>query len=234
MIFYLRRFLLTAIMLVVAIIWDDPLPIDVAAVAAAVLLDILVSNRSKDLILYRKDFVFMSEVPLISLREALMLHALAIVVGPVVALIPRAFDAGVTVQRIFGMAALLICGSIASYCGLFNFNRQPNPRDLLDHARTRFGMIGLFFDFFPPHPRALIGGLFRIAGGPFLMFFFVLFLAELHTIPLNVRLALLLFGAAYLFQLGFLSLLGGLFTLRWWRGPDNVSVPPGEPPATIR
>lgn len=221
MIFYLRRFSLTLVVLIVSIVWGTHLAIGIAGVATALFLDVFVSSRSKDLLLYRDDLDFSAPAQLVSWREALRLHSAAIVAGPLVALTPRAFDGGATVQQIFSMAALLICGSVASYCGLFFIGSQV-PRDINYRARTMTGEAGLYLgiDFLPPYPRALMAGLLRILFGPFLMSIFLMLLAGLQTDPTDLKLSLLLVGAAWLFQLGFLLLFQGLLTLRWLSRPS--------------
>jgi hypothetical protein len=230
MIFFLRKFLLTIVVLIVATIWDAPIAIRAAGVGIAILLDIFVTSRSKDLQLYRDNLDLAAPVSLMDWRDAARLHSIAILATPMIALVPHVLDADPSVHVAFAMTSLLMCGYVASYCGLFHFGTWQKPRDLLHRAWTATGEAGLVIDLFPPTPRAIMGGLLRILLAPFMMFFLPLMLAASSTEPVNLKFAALLIGAAFLFQLGFLVLILGIFSLRWVRRQKDLQTRPEPAP----
>jgi hypothetical protein len=230
MIFFLRKFLLTIVVIIVAAIWDAPASTRAAGVGIAILLDMFVTCRSKDLQLFRDNLDLAAPVSLMDWRDAARLHSAAVLATPVIALVPHVLDADPSMHVAFAMTALLMCGSVASYSGLFHFGTWQKPRDLLHRAWTATGEAGLVIDLLPPAPRAVMGALLRILLAPFMMFFLPLMLAASSTEPVNLKFAALLIGAAFLFQLGFLMLILGLFSMRWLRRKEEVQSCPESAP----
>lgn len=225
MIYQLRRYALTLVVVAIALIWRTPLPIALAGVAAALLLDLFVSSRSKDLPLYREGLDFAAPAPATSLRQAVRLHLIAVIAGPGVAFAARLFDAPPHLQQVANVAALLICGSVSCYTGALQFGKATEPRHIFYRIRQHGNEIGYGNDFLPSRPRALAMIAFRLGGTVFMMFFFAFILAALRTMQADLQLALLLVGAAFLFQFAFQLLFQALFLLRWWRRPHDLVAP---------
>ena len=227
MIYYVRRLLLTFVTIAFAYAWNTHPVVAAFAVATALLLDIFVVSRSKDLILYRRGLDFTAPAPVMRFREAAYLHLAAAIFGPVLPLTGRILNVGTTTQQALNMAAIVVCGSVASYCGfLVQKGEFAEPQRLLYRMRTYTGDFGLATDFLPSSPRAFLGSLLRFASGIFFMLFLCFMLAALPALELDVKIVLLTIATAALFQAGFLFYFMALFGLRWWRQPIDYNPPP--------
>ena len=211
-----RQYLSTLIVLGAGLFWSAPLPLIAAGVLVAFFVDLLLIGPTADLALYRVGLNLDATAP--RRLGGVRLHLVAILVAAALVLIPYVAEANASVQQAFGMAAILVGTSAASYGGLLRFGVPSTPRDLLtDVDAMPYPLVLL--DLLPTQPRRLIGVLVRISLGLFAMLPFVAVAGIIHREPFRAPMLLVVPALAAFFQLGFVTWLAGLFLLRWRRGP---------------
>lgn len=142
------------------------------------------------------------------------MHLLAILVSAALVLVPYVLEADANVQQAFGMAALLVGTSTASYCGLLTYPLPSTPRDMLTNVdRIPYQLFPL--EFLPTAARRKVWVVLRMLLGLATMLPFVALSRIIHREPFRVPMLLIVPALAAFFQIGFVTLLAGLFLLRW-------------------
>lgn len=228
MIALLRQYLPTLIVLGAGIFWGAPLPLIVVGVLVAGFVDFFLIGRIVELALYRVGLDLDAPAPRqVGGRQMVRLHLLAILVSAVLVLVPYGLKADGNVQQAFGMVALLVGTSTASYCGLLMYPLPSTPRDLLTNVDViPYPLFPL--DLLPTPARRVIGVLLRISLGLAAMLPFVALSGFIHREPFRAPMLLIVPALAAFFQLGFVTWLAGLFLLRWRRSRGReIELPKG-------
>ena len=210
-----RQYLPTLIVLGAGIFWNAPLPLILVAALIASFVDFFLIGPLAELALYRAGLDFDAPAPRqVGGREMLCLHLLAILVSAALVLVPYVLKADANAQQAFGMAALLVGTSAASYCGLLMYPLPSTPRDLLTNVDVIPYPLFLL-DLLPTPARRMIGVFLRILVGSAAMLPFVALSGFIHREPFRAPMLLIVPALAAFFQLGFVTWLAGLFLLRW-------------------
>ena len=222
---YVRRFLLTLVMTAVCLIAPMPITVEAGGIGIALLIDIFLTPRSRDLPLYRKGLDFAAPMPGLRPRDSLRLQSIAILAMSAVALVPKLFGVPAPAQHALAMAAMLIGGAAATYCGFLLFESKIEPRQILFQIRVHTGELGFTTDFLPSRPRGLMIGLFRILGAILFKGLSLILLLSLPMADLDLHFAALFVAAACFYQFSFQFWFHAMFVLRWWLRPHDLLVP---------
>lgn len=216
MISLVRRYLITCLMLGSGLIVSWPASFFFGSVAAAIIID-SIAVRNVELESYRKGLDFDAPAPRqLNASSAMRLQIVGAAVSASISVMPRAVSTDADVQQIAGILALLTGGAIASYCGLQAILQlSASPRDLL--TRLDF-MPHIYFsplNSLSPGPRRKIGAFIRIMLGALVVLPFAAVVGHLHELPISLSVVLASGALAAFFQIGMLTLLQGLFLIRW-------------------
>lgn len=215
MISLVRQYLPTLIVLGSGLFWSAPVPLIMIGVLVAGFVDFFLIGPNAELALYRVALDLDAPAPRqVGGRQAIRLHLLAILASAALVLVPYVLDAGSHVQHAFGMAAVVIGASTASYCGLLMYPLPSTPRDLLTNVdEIPYQLSPLYF--LPTPARRLIWVLARISLGLAAMLPFVALSGFIQSEPFRAPMLLIVPLLAAFFQLGFVTWLAALFLLRW-------------------
>lgn len=222
----LRQYLLTLVMLAAGLICGWPHVLTFVGVALAALVDFAITSRSADLDLYRQGLEL--DVPAgrqLTSGQAIRVHLIAAVASASIALAPRAFEIDSGAQQISGMIAALTAGSIASYCGLqILLLLSASPRDLLTRLDFMPHLYLSPLNSLSPRVRRRTGAFIRATLGTLFLLPFAALAGRLQEEPLSLQIVLAVMTLAVIFQLAFVSLLQGVFLLRWASAKSSNSI----------
>lgn len=212
---YIRIYLLTMAILSSTVVAGFSGFFIVLSVLVCLLLDTFVIRKSPELAWYRAGTPS-GNTPLqqLSRGQAVRLHLTSLFLSASIPVLAQLISSDEAVHLLSAAIAMLIAGLAASYCGFRLVRPSEFAREHVDRLDAMPDLLGVF-ELARPRPRRILFAMARIGLGLIALLPFTALLKVLSSEVVMLPLVLIVLVVDFFFQLGFVLLSLGIFSLRW-------------------